>query len=116
MALSVAIDCMGGDHGPSVTVPAALACLQAHPELSLILVGRTEPIEAALREAKVPAVLRSRLRVQLASEVVEMDEAPAQALRPKHRAAQHRPAKNAGSDQQRTYQGKGCDRPCRLKQ
>jgi glycerol-3-phosphate acyltransferase PlsX len=83
LALSVAIDCMGGDHGPSVTVPAALACLQAHPELALILVGRTEPIEAALREAKVPDVLRSRLRVQLASEVVEMDEAPAQALRRK---------------------------------
>jgi len=55
---------MGGDHGPSVTVPAALACLQAHPELWLILVGRTEPIEAALREAKVPAALRQRLRLQ----------------------------------------------------
>ena len=81
--LSVAIDCMGGDHGPSVTVPAALACLRAHPELWLILVGRTEPIETALREAKVPAALRQRLRLQPASEVVEMDEAPAQALRRK---------------------------------
>ena len=79
MTARIAIDCMGGDHGPSVTVPAALRFLVDHPAANLILVGREEDIRPLLGgQAANPA-----LRVVHASEVVEMDESPALALRNK---------------------------------
>src|SRR5258707_9094535 len=71
---------MGGDHGPHVTVPAALAFQARHPDdVDIVLVGQREPLENALQAhgARVGA----RLRVHPASEVVGMDEPPAQALR-----------------------------------
>ena len=43
----IAIDCMGGDHGPSVTLPAARAFLAAHPQAEVILVGRADALAAA---------------------------------------------------------------------
>jgi glycerol-3-phosphate acyltransferase PlsX len=79
MTACVAIDCMGGDHGPSVTVPAALRFLADHPAARLILVGREEEVRVLLgTQAGEP-----RLRVVHASEVVGMDESPAIALRNK---------------------------------
>jgi glycerol-3-phosphate acyltransferase PlsX len=36
----LAVDCMGGDHGPSVTLPACRAFLERHPQAELVLVGR----------------------------------------------------------------------------
>jgi glycerol-3-phosphate acyltransferase PlsX len=70
---------MGGDHGPSVTVPAALRFLADHPAARLILVGREEEVRVLLgTQAGEP-----RLRVVHASEVVGMDESPAIALRNK---------------------------------
>ena len=36
----ISLDAMGGDHGPSVIVPAALRSLEIHPGLELILVGK----------------------------------------------------------------------------
>jgi len=79
MTARIAIDCMGGDHGPSVTVPAALRFLDDHPAASLILVGREEVLQPLLGNRAG----NSRLRVVHASEVVEMDESPALALRGK---------------------------------
>ncbi|HMU99470.1 MAG TPA: phosphate acyltransferase PlsX [Rhodocyclaceae bacterium] len=79
MTSRIAIDCMGGDHGPSVTVPAALRFLADHPGAKLILVGREEILRTHLAEAASD----SRLTVVHASEVVEMDESPALALRNK---------------------------------
>ena len=70
---------MGGDHGPSVTVPAALDFRQAQPDVSLVLVGRRDEIETEL--ARHGAAASDRLRVHHASEVVGMDERPAQAMR-----------------------------------
>ncbi|MCL2829321.1 MAG: phosphate acyltransferase PlsX [Betaproteobacteria bacterium] len=78
MATTIAIDCMGGDHGPSVTVPAALAFVQAHENASVILVGREEEIRPLLG-ANAP----DRVEVHHASEVVSMDESPALAMRNK---------------------------------
>jgi len=40
MSVRLAIDAMGGDHGLTVTVPAALSFLQSHPDAELLLVGR----------------------------------------------------------------------------
>jgi glycerol-3-phosphate acyltransferase PlsX len=79
MDITVAIDCMGGDHGPRVTVPAALAFQRRHAGVDIILVGPRDALESALRAQGVTA--GPRLRVQHASELVSMDEPPAQALR-----------------------------------
>ena len=81
MDVTVAIDCMGGDHGPHVTVPAALQYLQQDPGVNIVLVGISNAIEAELRAAKF--VQNPRIRIHSASQVVTMDESPALALRGK---------------------------------
>ena len=81
MEITVAIDAMGGDHGPHVTVPAALQALKQHNEINIVLVGLADAIEAELRAHK--AVVGPRLRIHHASEVVAMDEPPQSALRNK---------------------------------
>jgi glycerol-3-phosphate acyltransferase PlsX len=81
MTINISIDCMGGDHGPSVTIPAALAFLKHEPDAALILVGREDQIQAELKRHRVadPA----RLSIRNASEVVEMDDPIEVALRRK---------------------------------
>ena len=81
VAITVAVDAMGGDHGPSVTVPAALAFLEATPNARVVLVGQQQALDAAVAKAR-PKV-RERISVCAASEVVEMHEPPADALRRK---------------------------------
>ena len=70
---------MGGDHGPHVTVPAALEFQARLPDVDVVLVGLRDAIEAELKARGTAA--GPRLRVHAASEVVAMDEPPAQALR-----------------------------------
>ncbi|MDH3378698.1 MAG: phosphate acyltransferase PlsX [Gammaproteobacteria bacterium] len=81
MSISIAVDAMGGDYGPPVTVPAAIAAVQAEPYLSLTLVGQKQILSDAL--AANGARQNERLTIHHASEVVDMDEPPAQALRKK---------------------------------
>jgi glycerol-3-phosphate acyltransferase PlsX len=81
MPVTVAVDAMGGDHGPSVTVTAAARFVKAHADAHVILVGRDDALAGPL--ARVPERWRARLRVHAASEVVDMDEPPADALRRK---------------------------------
>lgn len=81
MTVTLSIDCMGGDHGPSVTVPAALHFMRVDRDTRIVLVGRAEAIEPHLGTAL--AEFGERLRIQRASEVVGMDEAPALAMRSK---------------------------------
>ena len=81
MPVTVAVDAMGGDHGPSVTLPAALRFLEETPDAQVILVGLQGPLEAALARQKSSAT--SRLTLRPATEVVEMQEPPADALRKK---------------------------------
>lgn len=81
MTVRIAIDCMGGDHGLSVTVPAALDFLRQVDDARLLLVGRKDAIEQAL--AKSRTVDSTRIEVRHASEVVAMDDPPAAALRSK---------------------------------
>ena len=78
MTVTVAIDCMGGDHGPAVTVPAALDFLGKHGDAQVILVGLEEDIRQHLTDAAPP-----RLRICHADQVVGMDESPALAIRNK---------------------------------
>ena len=79
--LTLAIDCMGGDHGPSVTVPAALRFLETNPAAAVILVGVGDAIDAQLRRRR--DARSDRIRVHHASEIVTMDEAPATAVKRK---------------------------------
>ena len=72
---------MGGDFGPRCIVPASLDCLEEIPSLHLVLVGQSSLIEELI--AQRPGVDRARLHVQHASEVIAMDDAPAQVLRRK---------------------------------
>ncbi|MBX3665082.1 MAG: phosphate acyltransferase PlsX [Burkholderiales bacterium] len=81
MDVTVAIDCMGGDHGVRVTVPAAVEWSRRDAGCNFVLVGLQEQILAELQRAG--ATPGDRLHVRHASEVVGMDEPPANALRGK---------------------------------
>jgi glycerol-3-phosphate acyltransferase PlsX len=70
---------MGGDHGPRVTVPAALAFQARAADVDIVLVGMPEAIREALESRG--ASPGARLRVHAASQVVGMDEPVAQAMR-----------------------------------
>jgi glycerol-3-phosphate acyltransferase PlsX len=72
--ITVAVDCMGGDHGPQVTLPACIQFLDEHPEAALVLVGLPE----ALKGFSHP-----RATLIAASEVVTMDDPLEVALRKK---------------------------------
>jgi phosphate acyltransferase len=72
---------MGGDHGPSVTIPACISALERNPDLNLILVGRSRDIEDHLGTAG--SRFGERLCIRQASEIVGMDESPGLALRNK---------------------------------
>ena len=79
MDITVAVDCMGGDYGPHVTVPAALEFRREHRDVDIILVGLRDAIEGELATHR--AASGPNLRVHHASEVVAMDESPVKALR-----------------------------------
>lgn len=81
MEVTVAIDCMGGDHGARVTVPAAIERSRLDPQSRFILVGLEDSIRAELTRAGVAT--GDRFEIRHASEVVAMDEPPANALRGK---------------------------------
>jgi glycerol-3-phosphate acyltransferase PlsX len=81
MTIKISIDCMGGDHGPAVTVPAAISFANHEPNAELILVGMQDVIRAELRKHK--AENHPRLSVQNASEVITMDDPLEVALRRK---------------------------------
>ena len=70
---------MGGDFGPSVTVPASLQALASNPELNLLLVGDPDAISPYLNRTD-PSVM-TRLRVIPAESVIAGDARPSQAIR-----------------------------------
>lgn len=79
--ITIALDAMGGDIGPSVTVPAAVESVREHSDLSLVLVGDEQVIRAEL--SRLGASEGERLSVLHTTQTVGMDEPPAQALRGK---------------------------------
>jgi glycerol-3-phosphate acyltransferase PlsX len=72
--ITIAVDCMGGDHGPRVTLTACRNFLERHPEAELLLVGLPDSL-GGLQHA--------RARVVAATEVVGMDDPIEVALRRK---------------------------------
>ena len=85
MAIIIALDCMGGDHGPSVTVPAATRFLAQQPDATVVLVGDEVGIRAQLETSGIAR--DDRVRVLHTTEVVGMDEPPASALRSKRNSS-----------------------------
>src|SRR5438309_3456963 len=81
MGISIAVDAMGRDHGPPVIVVASIQFLEETPDASVILVGREGDIRKALQSVRSTAA--DRVSVRAATEVVEMHEGPASALRGK---------------------------------
>jgi glycerol-3-phosphate acyltransferase PlsX len=87
MTIRIAVDCMGGDHGLPVTIPAALAFARHEPGTRLLLVGRSQAVEAELARHRDAVALGDRLRVVHAEEVVEMHDSLTTALRTKKRSS-----------------------------
>jgi glycerol-3-phosphate acyltransferase PlsX len=76
--ITISVDCMGGDVGPAVTLPACAAFLASHPEARLVLVGRAQAL------AGWPQVTgHARCTTVAATEVVSMDDPVEVALRRK---------------------------------
>ena len=80
-SVRIAVDAMGGDHGPGEVVPGSLDYAAAHPEDLILLVGREDAIRG------VAPTLPSNVRIVPAADVIEMDEHPALALREKKDAS-----------------------------
>jgi len=80
--LTIALDAMGGDFGPSVTVPAALLALKKLTDINLILVGNEQVLREQLQQVG-HATLPERLQLKHASQTVLMDDLPSHALRNK---------------------------------
>jgi glycerol-3-phosphate acyltransferase PlsX len=72
--ITIAVDCMGGDHGPQITLPACKQFLEQHADANLILVGLPQSLAS---------FTHARARIVAASEVVTMDDPLEIALRRK---------------------------------
>lgn len=81
MSLTLSIDVMGGDHGPSVVIPAVVRALKLYPKTHFILVGDKDVINSSLNEHN--AQDDERLTIHHASQQVTMGESAAVALRTK---------------------------------
>jgi phosphate acyltransferase len=79
--MRIALDAMGSDRAPAVEVEGAVGALLARPDLRILLVGDSEAIEAEL--AHFPQTPRERVQVVHTTEVIRMEESPAQAVRRK---------------------------------
>lgn len=79
--LTIALDVMGGDKGPLVTIPAAILAIQKSQRLHLILCGDENIIQELLSAHEV--LTHPQLSILPTSEVVTMDEKPSSALRNK---------------------------------
>ena len=77
--ITIAIDAMGGDIGPSATVAAALNCLRERTDVKLILVGQEEVLRAQLQQ--LGGAENDQISIRHAPQTVAMDELPSQALR-----------------------------------
>ncbi len=79
--ITISVDAMGGDHGLQSTIPAVVDILKNYRDVKIILVGDSTRIASELKESGDHS--GDRLGIRHASEIVEMDEHPAYALRKK---------------------------------
>jgi len=96
VGITIAIDAMSGDEGPSIVVPAALAFLKnkvyeinntslcSKQTFNIILVGDQDKLGVLLsQEENIPQSLRELITIAHAESIVAMDERPSIALRKK---------------------------------
>jgi len=76
---TLAVDAMGGDDGPEMTVPGVLRALRRHDDIRILLFGDSARLQVALDGA--PEALRRRIELRHADVAIRMDEKPSQALR-----------------------------------
>ncbi|MBF0488655.1 MAG: phosphate acyltransferase PlsX [Nitrospirae bacterium] len=79
--MKIALDAMGGDNAPDVTVEGALQAVGEYDDISVELIGNSDVLWKRLKAKK--NYDDKRITVKHASEVVDMDEATSQALRKK---------------------------------
>ena len=82
----VALDAMGGDYGPGVTIPGALSAVAAHPHLDIALVGDPDEMHAALSQENADLAALP-IKVVPSEGKIEDDEHPISALRRKPRSS-----------------------------
>ena len=70
--LTLALDVMGGDIGPRITIPASLLALENDPELSLILFGDSQQISPLLNHSSQSVL--ERIQVQHCTSVIENNQ------------------------------------------
>jgi glycerol-3-phosphate acyltransferase PlsX len=84
LAIHIAVDAMGGDYGLEVTVPASIDALNTYSDIHIVLVGQEPLVQAELAKHQYDT---SRITVQHADQVVEMDDLPSKALRNKRQSS-----------------------------
>ena len=78
---TIALDAMGGDFGPEVVIPAAALVAKKFKKINIVLVGDESVLRACAKSNNIN--INKHLEIQHASEVVEMHEDPASAMRKK---------------------------------
>lgn len=78
--MRIALDAMGGDHAPAVTVEGSIETVSYYDDINIILVGNELSLKAELNSKKYPP---NRITIKHASQVVGMDESPSIAIRKK---------------------------------
>jgi len=81
MQHKISVDAMGGDFGPSVTIPASLKVLKKYENISIVLVGIADEITKILKKKK--SLNHPRITIHNATQIVDMDELPQSALKNK---------------------------------
>ncbi|ABR75350.1 phosphate acyltransferase [Actinobacillus succinogenes] len=81
--LTLALDVMGGDIGPRITIPASLQALEKDPMLSLLLFGDSRQIQSELDKVsdKISSDVGERLAIRHASHVIDNNQSVTEALR-----------------------------------
>ena len=83
MTIRVSIDASGGDYGIPVTIEAGINALSKYKDLQINFVGDSLSIENELKKQHKSNLLKNRIDITHASEVISMDESPSNALRKK---------------------------------
>ena len=80
----LAVDCMGGDHGPNVTLAACARFIRQYPDAALLLVGQPDVLQPVWAQQQgVAGLPADQVKIVAASEVVTMDDTIEVALRRK---------------------------------
>jgi glycerol-3-phosphate acyltransferase PlsX len=82
----IALDAMGGDHGPEELIAGAILALE-ETDLELTLVGDESAIGSCLEKLNPVSSVAKRMQVHHTTEVVEMGESPVDAIRKKKKSS-----------------------------